>query len=146
MCKNGIIKFAAVFVVVGGYLISLGSVYGQNAPNPKGRQGGATPPTSSTAPPKKNDTFTVIQIGGDISVVPTSSISDKNKSLKTAYDQALKQYNDAKKKDKDTDVPKPDKVKDYTLKILKKGFKTQDEAEEYRKQEQEKQKNGDNSW
>ena len=87
------------------------------------------PANARTPPVAKNESYSVIQIGEDIKVV---SSSDKIKLTKQAdddYKKALKNYQDAKK-DKNNHDPKPDK-KDYTLKVLKASFKTQDDAQKF---------------
>jgi hypothetical protein len=93
-----------------------------------------TPANAKTAPGAKNETYYVVQIGEDIKVVSSSEKTNLTKRADEDYKLDLKKYNDAKKDKNNHDantLKKPDKIKDYTVKILKANFKTQDEAQKF---------------
>ena len=88
-----------------------------------------TPAHAKTA----NETYCVIQIGEDIKVVTSSEKTSLTKQADEDLKKALKNYQDAKKDKNNHDantLKKPDK-KDYTVKLLKANFKTQDEAQKF---------------
>jgi hypothetical protein len=88
---------------------------------------------AKAAPVAKNETYSVIQIGEDIKVVTTSEKTSLTKKAQDDYKTDLKKYQDAKKDKKNTDansLKMPDK-KDYTVKVLKASFKTQDDAQKF---------------
>ncbi len=80
-----------------------------------------------------NEPYAVIQIGEDIKVVANSEKINLTKKADEDYKSDLKRYNDAKKDKSNHDantLKKPDK-KDYTVKVLKAGFKTQEDAQKF---------------
>jgi hypothetical protein len=86
---------------------------------------------TKTAPGAKtaNETYCVIQIVDEIIPVTNSEKAKRIKQEEDNYKSASKKYQDAKK-DKNNHDPKPDK-KDYTVKVLKAGFKTKDDAQKF---------------
>jgi hypothetical protein len=90
-------------------------------------------PNTKTTPLAKNESYSVIQIGEDIKVVSSSEKIKLTKQTDEDYKSDLKKYNDAKKDKKNPDansLKKPDK-KDYTVKVLKSAFKTQEDAQKF---------------
>jgi hypothetical protein len=81
-----------------------------------------------------NETYSVIQVSEDVKVISSMDKATMQKKYDDDYKQDLKKYNEAKKDKKNTDaatLKKPDKLKDYTVKMLKGGFKTQEDAQKY---------------
>lgn len=80
-----------------------------------------------------NETYIVIQIGEEISVIAGTDKNSTQKKYDESYKRDLKNYQDTKK-DKNNHDPntlkKPDK-KDYTIKVLKGNFKTQEDAQKF---------------
>ena len=92
-----------------------------------------TPPHAKPAPGAKNETYSVVQIGEDIRVVTSTEKTNLTKKALDDYKADYKKYQDAKKDKKNADansLKMPDK-KDYTVKVLKASFKTQDEAQKF---------------
>jgi hypothetical protein len=101
-----------------------------------GTMGYGVPPTPGTSSGTKLDTFSVIQIVGasgvdDIRVVAAAELDELRKTILDEDKTAAKAYQDAKKaagKDA-TDLQKPTK---RTIKILHAGFKSADDAEDWK--------------
>jgi hypothetical protein len=81
----------------------------------------------------KNETYTVIQVGSEVTAVPKSQLNEQKKQLADRYKKDLKAYETAKKeagkdKEKVADLVKPVKH-DYTMKILKSSLKSREDAQ-----------------
>jgi uncharacterized spore protein YtfJ len=100
------------------------------------REGGnQTPGHAKAAAGAKmaNETYSVIMVGDEIKVVTTSEKTSLIKKYKDEYKQDLKKYQEAKKDKSNHDantLKKPDE-KDYTVKVLKGSFKTQEDAQKF---------------
>ncbi|MGD0518728.1 MAG: hypothetical protein ABSA26_14430 [Thermoguttaceae bacterium] len=96
--------------------------------------GTQTPVHAKAAAGDKNakETYAVIQVGEDIRVISTSEKAGLQKKYDEEYKQDLKKYQEAKKdkNNHDANTKKPDK-KDYTIKVLKGSFKTQEDAQKF---------------
>jgi hypothetical protein len=119
-------------LLVSGILIAFSSsslAYQPPATHGNTRMPNAAAPGARVA----NETYSVVQIGEEIKVVSASEKKTLIKKLEDDYKLDTKKYTDAKKDKKNADansLKKPDK-KDYTIKILKANFKTQDEAQKF---------------
>ncbi len=124
------IRFFSPLVVFGVYLALSQSALAYQHP------GQQPPPTSAhgrTAPgAKANETYCVIQIGEDIKVASSSETNNLKKKAKDDFKADLKKYNDDKKdkKNHDANLKKPEE-KDYVVKVLKLGFKAQEDAQKF---------------
>jgi hypothetical protein len=101
----------------------------QNQHSPATSPADRTPANTRTAPAAKNETYSVIQYREDIRVIASSKKTETTKNADADYKSALSKYQDAKK-DKNNHDPKPDK-KEYIVKVLKAGFKTQEDAQKF---------------
>ncbi|MGW8256477.1 MAG: hypothetical protein ACWGMZ_03225 [Thermoguttaceae bacterium] len=93
----------------------------------------ASPRTAphSRAQANQHEMYAVVEVGGELKVVPKSSLNTLKKNLADEYRQALKAYQQSKKtKHKSQGAPLK-APKKQTLKILKSSFKTQAEADKY---------------
>jgi hypothetical protein len=92
--------------------------------------------TPAKAPAKstgKADTYCVVQVGDEVSVARKSDVAGLRKSAAEEDKRAMKEYEAAKKEAKKNkekfDTPKPTLRK---VKILKDGFKTEQEAADWK--------------
>ena len=128
--------FISLVFVIGIFLaLSESSQAYQYQHSPATSPADRTPAHAKTAPAAKtaNETYSVIQIGEDIKVVTNSEKTSITKKADEDYKSDMKKYNDARKDKKNADansLKKPDK-KDYTVKVLKASFKTQDDAQKF---------------
>jgi hypothetical protein len=87
----------------------------------------------TTTAANKNESYSVVQIGEDIKVITSTEKTTLTKKAEDDYKKDLKNYQDAKKDKNNHEanaLKKPDH-KDYTVKILKANFKTQDDAQKF---------------
>ena len=75
---------------------------------------------------KSDPTFTVVKIGDDYECIPSASLKDKKKGLADEFKNATKKWQDEKKND-----PNAEKPVLKTLSVVKKGFKTQEDAKKF---------------
>jgi hypothetical protein len=85
---------------------------------------------AATKPAKSKpavELYDVVQIGDEIKVISAKSLKDEQKRVKDANDKAVKEWKKAKKRDKDSSIPKPAPL---TVKLLKKNIKDKDDADQ----------------
>jgi hypothetical protein len=103
--------------------------------NVLGAIGDAAPPASGVASGAKTDTFSVVSIVGgptdDIRVVSVAELDELRKSIQEEDKAQMEAYKKNKKgtKEDGNALPKPTM---RTIKTLKAGFKTADDAEDWK--------------
>jgi hypothetical protein len=121
-------------LLVSGILIAFSSITLAYQPPSYGGVGNARMPNAAGPGARvANETYSVVQIGDEIKVVSASEKKTLIKKLEDDYKLDTKKYADAKKDKKNADansLKKPDK-KDYTIKVLKANFKTQEDAQKF---------------
>jgi hypothetical protein len=125
--------FSPVLVLGILLVISESSQAFQTQRSPATSPADRTPANTKTAPVAKNETYSVIEYREEISVLANSKKTEYKKKADADYQSDLQKYNDARKDKKNADASsqkKPEK-KDYVVKVLKAGFKTQDEAQKF---------------
>lgn len=81
----------------------------------------------------KSESYSVVQVGEDVKVIPKSKANEEKKRIANQYKQDKKAYDEAnkaaKKNKEKLDMAKPN-VKDYSFKVLK-TFKSEQEANDW---------------
>lgn len=111
----------AAALVVAALVFSSTEAFGQ--PH---RKTGPGPLRPSAPGAKTNETYMVIKVGDDYRAIRTTDLSEEKKRVKEDYDQAMKEWHDAKKIDANAKAP----VR-QTILTIQSGFKTMKGAEEY---------------
>ncbi len=153
MTKNRWTMFFISLLIVFGLLLALPNcslAYQNQKPAP--RYAGTLPltrgaqinPNAAAPGTHKNEIYDVVSEGEDIKAIRHADLNTERKTLEDGYKEEMKKYQ-AAKKDKnnhDASTLKMPSKKDYTLKILKSSFKTQEEAQKYVEELLDKKKGG----
>lgn len=92
--------------------------------------------SKTTSRPKaqvSNESYVVVQIGDEYKAIRSTAVNDESKRLGTEYTKAMKDWPEDHKKD-----PTKEKPVKLTLRKIKTGLKSQQEATDYIKTLQEK--------
>lgn len=139
-----LVSLAAMAAILGAVLIAPAGAY---EPKPKKEKpakaakstGGSSKKTASTKPKKDTekksssgaDMFSVLQVGEEYQVASKDELDSLKKKIDEDYKKELDDYNEAakaaRKEKQKLDTPRPTKQKV----VVKKKFKTKDEADAY---------------
>ena len=123
------VKCAMILLLATGFLLSVEGCGTKSRSKPKRAKNKKV----KTEKKKPDTRFTVVQVDAETRVIRVSELDSLRFELRSAHKEALNQYNkekrEALKNNTAFEKPKPVKPK---LRISKKRFETEEEADEYR--------------